>query len=321
MNTEPKRAPWTFVADTLINNLRPAGIKSSKDLNIFLQQWSPPTQGARANTLPNEIISILKTAKRYNMSFAPRNLSQTLKIELPAWFHLGAPPKTYHRTRDECLKNNHHSNRISDLIKLTSRLNPHEQNPEYIHHARKNCKCKKCKDDRARGCDNPHKCTVTAQKILDSINPKLNHTNNPTNDNLTLTHTRKEKNQRAIETGRGEIIFDPSITSNQSLNECFRIFGRQDNDSNQPAWRPQHQPRQRIQMNEITKVYTDGSCINNGKQNARSGSGIWFGPDDPRNTHTRTPGPNQSNQAAEIIAVIKAAQICDPFTQLAIITD
>ena len=32
-------------------------------------------------------------------------------------------------------------------------------------------------------------------------------------------------------------------------------------------------------------VYTDGSCINNGKKTAKAGLGIYFGPDDPRNTH------------------------------------
>ncbi|KAH7917437.1 hypothetical protein BV22DRAFT_1108572 [Leucogyrophana mollusca] len=49
-----KRAPWTFVTDILINNLKPSGIKSNEDLNTFLHLWSPPTQGTRANTLPNE---------------------------------------------------------------------------------------------------------------------------------------------------------------------------------------------------------------------------------------------------------------------------
>ncbi|KAH7904524.1 ribonuclease H-like domain-containing protein, partial [Hygrophoropsis aurantiaca] len=61
--------------------------------------------------------------------------------------------------------------------------------------------------------------------------------------------------------------------------------------------------------------------MNNGKQNAKCGSGIWFGPNDPRNINARIPGPLQSNQVGELAAIIIAAQISDPFTQLAIKTD
>jgi len=28
-------------------------------------------------------------------------------------------------------------------------------------------------------------------------------------------------------------------------------------------------------------VYTDGSCLNNGDEDAVAGSGVWFGPDNP----------------------------------------
>ncbi|KAH7918098.1 ribonuclease H-like protein [Leucogyrophana mollusca] len=53
----------------------------------------------------------------------------------------------------------------------------------------------------------------------------------------------------------------------------------------------------------------DGSCKNNGKQNAICGSGIWFRLNDNRNTQVRIPGLRQSNQAGEIAALIIAAQI------------
>ena len=32
------------------------------------------------------------------------------------------------------------------------------------------------------------------------------------------------------------------------------------------------------------KVHTDGACSNNGRPNAKAGLGIYFGPDDPRNS-------------------------------------
>ncbi|KAH7904523.1 hypothetical protein BJ138DRAFT_968443, partial [Hygrophoropsis aurantiaca] len=166
---------------------------------------------------------ILKTAKRYNMTFAPTNLSKDLKMELPSWFHLGTPSKTFHKSRDECLKTNHPSEKISNLMQIANRLDQ-TQNHQSSHSRRKNCKCNDCKTDRNNGCLNPNKCATNALKIIDSINPKLNPTKNPRNDNLTLTHRRKEKNQQAIKTGIGEILFDPTLTTRSSLGDCFRIF-------------------------------------------------------------------------------------------------
>ena len=49
-------------------------------------------------------------------------------------------------------------------------------------------------------------------------------------------------------------------------------------------------------------VYTDGSCINNGKKTAKAGLGIYFGPDDPRNTHRPIVG-KQTNNIAELSAI------------------
>ncbi|KAH7905232.1 hypothetical protein BJ138DRAFT_976902, partial [Hygrophoropsis aurantiaca] len=163
---------------------------------------------------------ILKTAKRHNMSFAPTNLSEDLKLELPSWFHLGTPPNTYHKSRDECLKTKHNSVNVGGLLRISKRLD----SPPEPHSSRRNCKCGCCKADRERGCENPHKCATTAKKIIDSICPRLNPKNAPRHDNLTLTHTRKEKNRQAIKTGQGEILFDPSVTTRAALEDCFRIF-------------------------------------------------------------------------------------------------
>ncbi|KAI0041094.1 ribonuclease H-like protein, partial [Auriscalpium vulgare] len=59
---------------------------------------------------------------------------------------------------------------------------------------------------------------------------------------------------------------------------------------------------------DAVTVYTDGSCINNGKDNARCGSGVWVTEGSPYNRAFRVPGPFQSNQVGEIVAVILAIQ-------------
>jgi len=68
-------------------------------------------------------------------------------------------------------------------------------------------------------------------------------------------------------------------------------------------------------------VYTDGACMDNGKQNARCGSGIWFDNNSPRNLALRIPGDAQSNQVGEIMAVIAAAAATALYQPLKIATD
>ncbi|KAI0731180.1 ribonuclease H-like protein [Earliella scabrosa] len=61
--------------------------------------------------------------------------------------------------------------------------------------------------------------------------------------------------------------------------------------------------------------------MNNGSADARAGAGIWFGPNDPRNRAVKVPGGSQTNQAAEIYAVIVAAAVVPPFAPLHLVTD
>jgi len=55
-------------------------------------------------------------------------------------------------------------------------------------------------------------------------------------------------------------------------------------------------------------VYTDGACINNGKENAKAGFGIFFGLSDSRNVSQRVEG-KQSNQIAELTAIVHVFSI------------
>lgn len=55
-------------------------------------------------------------------------------------------------------------------------------------------------------------------------------------------------------------------------------------------------------------VYTDGSCTNNGKENAMAGIGIYFGKDDTRNVSKRVLG-KQTNNTAELGAFLEVYEI------------
>ena len=50
-------------------------------------------------------------------------------------------------------------------------------------------------------------------------------------------------------------------------------------------------------------VYCDGSCINNGKPNAKAGIGVYFGDNDPRNVSESISG--NTNNIAELTAMIR----------------
>ena len=57
-------------------------------------------------------------------------------------------------------------------------------------------------------------------------------------------------------------------------------------------------------------VFTDGSCSNNGKVNAKAGIGVYFGQNDPRNISKRVIG-KQTNNTAELSAVIEVFTILE----------
>ena len=61
-------------------------------------------------------------------------------------------------------------------------------------------------------------------------------------------------------------------------------------------------------MNKL-RVWIDGSTFGNGSKNPRSGIGVFWGDNDPRNLSERIPGI-QTNNRAHIYAVIRALEVC-----------
>jgi ribonuclease HI len=60
-------------------------------------------------------------------------------------------------------------------------------------------------------------------------------------------------------------------------------------------------------------IYTDGSCLNNGKISAKAGTGIWISENNPLNKALKIPGPHQTNQVGEIAAVVAALQMAPTY--------
>ncbi|KKZ64589.1 ribonuclease HI [[Emmonsia] crescens] len=69
------------------------------------------------------------------------------------------------------------------------------------------------------------------------------------------------------------------------------------------------------------KIYTDGSSLRNGTMGAKAGVGVYFGPGDERNVSEPLKGSRQTNQRAELTAIIRALDIAPRHRDVTIFTD
>lgn len=72
---------------------------------------------------------------------------------------------------------------------------------------------------------------------------------------------------------------------------------------------------------ELINVYTDGSSLGNGYHGASAGVGVFFGSGDPRNISERLRGDPQTNQRAELTAILRALEVVPTRQGIQIITD
>ena len=326
LNLTKTRPSWAFITDILLNETTPLTLDQKTRQNAFLQTWDIPTTGKRADKLGKDTVRMIKAAKKYKATFAPINISRTLRENLPAWNHLGMEKTIPRNTQAKCLAKNHNSTRVKDLLRITERLqgvyDRGNHQPDYT------CKCEDCDVDSNNGCKNPQRCALEAQKRIQRITPKLHPLRSPNRDNLTksrpsrnyIAERETRENAGSDDEENPGIIFNPSVTVKSNLSDCFRIFVNPSKVMNIPAKR-QPPPRGIVIPDEEITVYTDGSCLNNGKVNAQCGSGIWFEEGSEHNRAIRVPGPDQSNQIGELAAIIIALEIVPNFIPLTIKTD
>ncbi|KAK5737035.1 hypothetical protein LTR17_006996 [Elasticomyces elasticus] len=69
------------------------------------------------------------------------------------------------------------------------------------------------------------------------------------------------------------------------------------------------------------RIYTDGSSLANGRAEAVGGVGVYFGPGNKLNISEGLPGSKQTNQRAELTAVLRALEVSPKDRRLEILTD
>ena len=315
LNFTPSHPTWAKVTDPIITLAAVSGAIAQARVNSFLQIWKVATKGNKLRKLNNDITRMLRVADKYDAKLAAILLSPELRSQLPAWYHIASTPRPITNKPSKCLLKRHAISIVADLLHTSERLRGNHP----THRPNEICTCEDCIIDRTHGCQNPHACATEALTRIHLIFPKLDplRLGDP-HDNLSLTKQRKTQNRDA-KLNNDEVLFDPSITCKDNLAECFRIFTNPDTLSNIPAQR-YYTHGVTLRCRPVT-IYTNGACLNNGKQNATCGSGIWFAPNDDRNQAIRVPGERHSIQIGEIVAILKAASSVPKFIPLIIISD
>ncbi|KAF9073029.1 hypothetical protein BDP27DRAFT_1487656, partial [Rhodocollybia butyracea] len=165
------------------------------------------------------------------------------------------------------------------------------------------CDCTDCESLRDQiGCENPHSCMLWAEKLLAPLPEKWD----PQSE-LPEDYQLKPKQDDFPEGSPWDEI-DVRVTTRGTLAEIFRIFA-------DPKCLPTNflPDLKFTEANEIrATAATDGSCIDNGKENARAGAGIFFGEYNQDNQAIRIPPQlTQSNQTGDLVAVKIATETAD----------
>jgi hypothetical protein len=236
------RPTWAHIANELINSKLPnkPNIDRLTRINIFLQSWNsnPNTK----TNIPHDLTAMIRTGKEYNVKLQTLLPSQKLKEEMPIWLHIGAREalkELTNKSEAKCLRYKHKVNKVAHLWTIV--MEPLNGN----HRPQRSYRCATCSETRQKTlCNNPHKCRLMAQTILDQLLPKWSIQIHPPNDNLNLTPRRKDRNKQAEKT-KGPVIFDPNITTN-SIKDSFRILtSNRENDHI-----PSHREAQQTQIEE-----------------------------------------------------------------------
>ncbi|KAH6916525.1 hypothetical protein BKA70DRAFT_1092987 [Coprinopsis sp. MPI-PUGE-AT-0042] len=295
----PKRPKWAYTADRLLALNIPRKhrvLEPGSSMNMFLQSWEATTRGDRSRA-PKTIREMVKTAKKYGVKFVPGEMDNNTRDSMPLWFHIGfdeSKKRNQNSKTAVCLRTMHEIATVGDAREFE------EKNKPLTHKKRQRpplpkCQCEECTVLRETGCIGPEECRETATKLLNSLKPGWQHTEDEEDPPAYMPN-------EAFDSSRGK-VFKRKQSTTRSLSQGLCIFTER-NSASDPISLPR-EDRSRGRQTFI--VYTDGACMNNGYEDARAGYGAWFGNGDPRNISARVPRAlPQTNNVGEALAVLMA---------------
>ncbi|KAF8178319.1 hypothetical protein K438DRAFT_1470821, partial [Mycena galopus ATCC 62051] len=282
----PDRALWAYVADANFAAKVPKSqenVHKTVRINPILQSWK--TSSGPLSGIKPELKSLLETAKTFQVRPEGLAFSREILRQMPIFFHREADAGIRRLNNSKpsiCLRDKHMVRLVGDAekIALGRRVRAHQNSAEC------NCdNCQRCKEEL--GCADPNECYKKAEQLLD----KLPYKWDPRKD-------QPEDYEYEPEDPENEwVVFDRNITVTGPLANIFRIFTEGD-VSNEVA-----DMRLEDGFAEGVTIATDGSCFENGQDNACAGAGIFYAEEDGRNRAIKLPHEmEQSNQTAEMVA-------------------
>ncbi|KAJ3774186.1 hypothetical protein FB446DRAFT_640328, partial [Lentinula raphanica] len=287
----PNRPTWASVADALIALHIPESERSVEDsvrVNVFLQSWK-----TKRRDLPKDLQDLLKVSSKHGVRLEGLAFSREILRQMPIWYHIESQPiRHLNRGREsQCLRENHKVRTVGDA-EMLARMKGTAR-----HTNRRNCRCTSCVRIRSdTKCSAPNRCMNRAEQLLSVLPQKWNPCS-------VLPEDFEPQEVERPTQRKGS--FDPRITVEGTLAEAFRIFtdGKKCNTTPDLSWMSETQT-------ENISVYTDGSCANNGGDDAVAGAGIFIGENNPLNRAIKIPRElEQSNQTGEIVSIKEIAEI------------
>ncbi|KAH0542606.1 hypothetical protein FGG08_003014 [Glutinoglossum americanum] len=133
---------------------------------------------------------------------------------------------------------------------------------------------------------------------------------------------RASKKQKILDPGVNNLPIDGHIEPIDSSSEESLSAVDTDKDTVESKVDPQRVKIKPTQTKGgVLRIYTDGSSLGNGKYGASAGVGVYFGEDDARNVSEPLAGPRQTNQRAELTAILRAIEIAPLHREVRIFTD
>lgn len=84
LNFTNSRQPWAIVTDHIILATAPPHYVAAAKNNPFLQAWNVPLKGDRAKHLNNDMVRMIKVARKYNANMSALRFAPQILAQLPA---------------------------------------------------------------------------------------------------------------------------------------------------------------------------------------------------------------------------------------------
>ncbi|KAK7057847.1 hypothetical protein R3P38DRAFT_2497413 [Favolaschia claudopus] len=284
------RAEWCYLLDRRLAKRVTNDSRAAPEalINTFLQSWR-----ADEREWPKRHKSMMRSAKKFGISFDVLAATTEVLSDLPIWHHHGENPhmpQTNNSPACYCLRGQHGVIRTGDGLTRLRRLD----NP--THKKNKNCKCVDCDQDRRNlGCANPHACAIAVEKKLSRLMPKWDPRTNPAPLDADDAESEDEDPSSF-----------PPVRPTSAISEGFRILTclSETLPSLGPSLPSEDEAPQPSQA-----FFTKGITIRDRDGNTRAAGGLWYDDHDERNTALLLPiHLRQTARTAELAAALHGVQ-------------